>query len=464
MRLKPVHILLLIYAVLALITIGLFDGTGDSGDSILHYLHAKYAIEHPENLVKHWAKPIFTLFALPFAQLGFVGMKLMNAIITGLSLYFTVKCGEKLNLKNSIAAGVILLFSPLYYSLTFSGLTEPMFALFLSLGLYGILSQRLHLSAFIFSFLPFVRTEGYIILVVVALYFILKNNWKVLPYLTIGTLVYSVIGSFYYDDIFWVFSKVPYVATEDVYGKGNLFHFVDQLIYVIGVPNYILFWLGLLLLILRTFKKPFNAELSILVIGGFLTYFIAHSLFWYLGGFNSLGLKRVLIGLMPLIGIICLFAFNFLSENLTSGRDKISRIVQFSLVTLIVIFPFTNNHAALQLERDLSLKKDQQLALELADYLQSNNLSERRIVCAPTYFCEILDVDPFDGRQRLNLTKSALRVLKKGDILIWDDWYTGFENQVPLSLLSQSNDLNKLHYLELQDGGRLIQYHVFEKL
>ena len=55
------------------------DGLLEGGDSIQHYQIARYSWSDPELLLHHWGKPLFTLFASPFAQLGHWGMSLFNA-------------------------------------------------------------------------------------------------------------------------------------------------------------------------------------------------------------------------------------------------------------------------------------------------------------------------------------------------------------------------------------------------
>ncbi|MEA3478152.1 MAG: hypothetical protein U9R60_08235, partial [Bacteroidota bacterium] len=130
MKNNTIFILLLIYAIVATLTIYFFDGTGDSGDSIYHYLFAKFAPLHPQLFFDHWAKPVYVLLVSPFAQFGFIGVKIFNAIVSLLTIFFTFKIVKKLNIKNAIVGAIILIFSPLYFVLTFSGLTEPLFALF----------------------------------------------------------------------------------------------------------------------------------------------------------------------------------------------------------------------------------------------------------------------------------------------------------------------------------------------
>ena len=255
---NPIYKILFAYFVIAAFTIYYFDGTGDAGDSISHFLFAKYAPHHPELYFNHWAKPVFVLLASPFAQFGFVGMKIFNALISLLTIFFTYKIAKQLNLKNAIIVCAILIFTPVYFALTFSGLTEPLFALFIALGIYFLLNEKYLAACILFSFLPFVRSEGLILLGVIGIYLLAKGKWKSIPWLATGHIIYSFAGYFVYHDLLWVFRKIPYATMDSVYGHGNLAHFAQQLFYFFGLPIYILFALGLLSIIWSSIKLKSN--------------------------------------------------------------------------------------------------------------------------------------------------------------------------------------------------------------
>ncbi len=68
------------YWVISIFIVFYFNGTGNEADSINHFLYAHYAPPHPELYLNHWAKPLFTLLASPFAQFGFIGIKLFNIL------------------------------------------------------------------------------------------------------------------------------------------------------------------------------------------------------------------------------------------------------------------------------------------------------------------------------------------------------------------------------------------------
>lgn len=255
MKNKQITILLLLYALISILILLFFNGTGGAGDSIHHYQFARFAPQHPELYFDHWAKPFYVLLASPFAQFGFTGIKVFNIVVTFFTLYFTYKSIQKLKIDNAIVGAIILIFSPLCFVLTFSGLTEPLFAFFVSLGLYTILKNKLVLACILLSFLPFIRSEGLIIIGIFGLYFLIKKQWKVLPLLLFGHLAYMIAGFFFYRDFFWVFNKIPYARLSSTYGNGELSHFIEQLFYVVGVPIYILFWVGIVAIIWKSIKK-----------------------------------------------------------------------------------------------------------------------------------------------------------------------------------------------------------------
>ena len=66
--------------VIDLLLIVNIDNTFDNGDSILHYIQAHQALETPHYFLDMWAKPIFILLAFPFANIGWIGMKLFNLL------------------------------------------------------------------------------------------------------------------------------------------------------------------------------------------------------------------------------------------------------------------------------------------------------------------------------------------------------------------------------------------------
>ena len=458
-----IYYLLFFYAVICGLTIHFFNGTGDSGDSISHYLFARYAPIHPGLYFDHWAKPVFVLLASPFAQLGFTGMKLFNSLISLVTIFFSYKTAERLNIKNAILVAVFMMFSPLFYILTFSGLTEPLFALFTILGIYFCVNQKYLSACLVISFLPYVRSEGLIIIGVFVIYFFYKKLWKLFPFLFFGSLAYAIAGYFVHGDFLWVFTKIPYARLSSVYGSGDLFHFAEQLINVVGVPLYVLFWMGFAWLVAMIFKKKTDPEQHILILLGFSAFFMAHTLFWYLGIFNSMGLKRVLIGVMPLIALITLQGFNFISEELLVQNQTAKKTVLFMLMGYILIFPFTPNLSAIQWKKDMMLNEEQKLAIEITGFLNANENLQCTVLFDHPYLSITLNRDYFDLTACKKISKESISQMKPGDLLVWDDHYSGFEAGIKKNELDVLPGLIKLYSCKSKEGKREIIFSAYKK-
>jgi len=423
------------------------NGTGAEADSINHYLFSKYAFQHPELLVDHWAKPIFTLISSPFSQFGFIGIKFFNAVCVYFASLFMYRIAKKLNLKHPILALLFYFLFPISFTTTFSGFTEPLFALALSISIYLFQQKRYLGAAILVSFLPFIRSEGLLFIGVFGLFFLHHKLWKAILFLGIGHLVYSIVGFLHYQDILWVFTKIPYAHLSSHYGGGSLFHFAEKLNYLLGIPLLIFFLLGML----RSVSLLRSRQISLALISLlFLVFFIAHSLFWHLEIFNSMGLKRVFAAVSPLMALICLYGFNLLDNIKHPTIKRMSLAIGLGIT---LIFPFTANPAAVDWT-DLNRTTAQKNAVLVADFIHSHSIQFDRLVYTDPYLCELLAVDPFDFKKSQLLANKKKTVkknksvdtennpsrnqpsslleketilsprLQANDLVIWDNWHS----------------------------------------
>jgi len=460
MRIRIAH-LLLVFTAIACFTIFYFNGTGDAGDSVFHYLYAKYAPLHPALYFDHWAKPVFVLLSSPFAQFGFMGMKVFNASVSLGTIYLTWCTAERLYGRPTLPAALMLMCAPLFFVLSFSGLTEPLFALFVISGVYLAARKQYWAAGLLISFLPFVRSEGLLFMGVFGLYLLFIKQWRYLPTLLVGHLVYSIAGYFVFHDLLWVFNKIPYAHLGSIYGKGDLTHFVPQLFYAVGFTVYGLFIIGLMTTCWKLLKGRLNLERSILVLGGFSCFFVFHSLAWHLGIFNSMGLTRVFVGVMPLMALLALDGYQSLGA-LTKNRKKLNIVVSALLLALIVVLPFTGSPSAVHL-RDLRLNKDQLTANRVADFIRHSEYAGRRVAHAHPYLSMALGIDHFDPAQFIDLKPVVFEQLKPGEVVIWDSWFAVVEQNMTLEMLEKRVDLHKIFEASEVDRDRKVQYVVFVK-
>lgn len=416
-----------LFAVISFFLICLFisinyEGTGDSGDSVSHFLYAQYAFKHPENFFFQWAKPFFVLFAAPFAQFGFVGIKIFNTLNACLTLFLTYKIAKKLQIPNASLVMLILATCSMYFTLIFSGLTEHFSALLLVLAINFFLNEKYILATIIISFLPFTRSEGLLIIGVTALYLVSKKAYKYWLLLPLGHIIYSIAGYSVHGNFLWVFNKISYLSWS-AYGKGNAFHFIEQLYYASGLPQYVLFFVGLIYFLFFLIKNrpPQYPEIMYLIFGYFGILIIAHSVFWYLGIFNSYGLPRVMNTVMPLFSIIVLWGFNYVLHFIDNISLKIS--VKWLMIGVLMIVPFTNNPATVHFPRDFVKPADQILLKDVTQYVFQNFKGYTVFYSNPcvVYY---LEIDPFDAQQSQLLYKINEIDIQEKAIIVWDNLFS----------------------------------------
>jgi hypothetical protein len=422
---------------LGLLIIALFtNGTGGGGDSVLHYLFAKYAYQHPQNLLNHWAKPFFTLLASPFTIMGFTGIKLFNVICSSASVWFAYKLLKFWNTKTSWALAPILFSTTLFVTVTLSGLTEPLSALILTSAIYFVSKQKMVIGLVIVSFMPFVRSEGLIILGVFLFYLAIKRYFKYIPFLLAGHVIYAIAGYPYYQDIFWIFTKIPYADQSTRYGSGEWEHFLVQLNFQTGPLTYILFWLGCISTFVKIIfynkstkiEKGFSEKFW-LVYGCFFAFLAAHTSFWALGIFNSMGLVRVFVSVMPLLVIICVDGLNLINLPKYNARlSKLPILLTSLIVAIIVYIPFTNGKYQYNIPSDFILSKEQKIIHDNLKPEIVEKWSNNTIVFTDPNIPYILNLDPFDGVKcewYYNLQHPSMLSDKK--ILIADIWFSKTE-------------------------------------
>ncbi|MDO7845367.1 hypothetical protein Q5H92_03285 [Hymenobacter sp. M29] len=430
-------VLFLISVVMAFIT----KGTYDSGDSVKHYLFAHYAFQYPLNYFDSWAKPLFTLLSSGPAQAGFIGMKLFQCMVVAVSAWCAYVIARALRLPAPELAVLFCYAAPDYFLIQFSGLTEPLFGLILVASVALAMTGRPGWSAALISFLPFVRSEGFILIGIWVVYLAWERQWRYLPLVVLGYVLFSAAGAIVLGELGWVFGHNPY-ATVSVYGHGDWPHFVASLPGLLGWVLSVLVAVGGVCM-LRDCLRParrreplFVAEL-LLVYGSATVFIAAHTIFWAKGLFNSFGLTRVLDVTTPLFALV---ALRGLTNLALLGRSPLARRrIQIGFAVAVVLFLFTGARNAFRWKRDFTVPPDQLVVDQAAAWLrQTGDLAARPMAYEFPYVSVATGNDPFTARTHPGITlnnNSQVESLPVGTLLIWDDWFARTEGRVQLATM-----------------------------
>lgn len=474
MNIKQDHIvfvvLALLFGALALL-VSASTGTEGGEDSFMHYLFARYVPLHPENLLDHWAKPLHTLLLTPFAQFGFTGAKIYNCLAGIITAWFTYKTARGLGLQTAMASVVLLLFAPMYFLCLNSALTEITFSMVLAVGLYFLVAQKYWAAAIVLSFLPFARTEGFILLPFFGLYFLLNKKFLPLFLLGTGLAIYSLAGYFYHHhDLLWVFTKNPYAGKNGVYDSGPITHFADGYRDIWGGPQTILLVLGILSLLAIRRINPKTGEQNKttyywqLIMGCAVAYFAAHSIVWYLGIQGSAGLLRVMAGVMPLFALIVCRGLEVIYQPFVINQN-LRLAIMCTILYFVVQYPIIRN------KFPVMLGPEENTLYEAGNWYKKSPFytpGNKVFYFAPTVALAF-GIDPFDYNQRgyLDAVKDP-NAVKHHQIVVYDMHFGPNECNIPLATMQADTTYNLLQRITPKEpfttlGGYNYEVFIFRK-
>ena len=487
MRLKKVFsentlvalLLSVFFLLFAMIAIG-SEATYDAGDGIRHYLIARYSWNHSYLMLDTWGKPFFTLVCSPFAQFGLIGAVFFNILCGIGASFFAYKICKKLELNHAWMAIPFGLFASGYFPTLNSGLTEPFFSFVLISAVYAVLCKKFNLAAVVISFLPLVRTEGVFIIPLFMLVMLYRKQFKSILLLGTGGLIYALIGLMYFNDFFWLINQNPYNGVNrEFYGSGELLHFVKSHNYIFGTTMLILFLSGLIGLGANVYarkKKGIRIENTyvvedvVLILGSFLVYFIIHSIMWWKGWANSLGLLRVIAAVLPCAAILAVRGFNLLLIDPIRRQPILVNMIILGTLCMVIRSPFKHEYFPYRLDQE------QGLINEAGEWFKKTPYTSQKIYYLYPFLAHVLDIDSFDPKKVAELwglyptiKEHGIDAIPDSTIVFWDAHFGPNECRIPLDTILNDANFKLIKSFKPKEefttlGGHYFEIFVFMKL
>ena len=432
---KYLHLIILSLLCILLITLSLFsEGYYGGTDSLVHYFMSRYLLRHPNLFFDLWGRPLFTILSSPFSQFGIHGIKIFNILTGLLASYISYLIAKKLKLSPSFLVILLVCFTPLYCITLMSALTEILFSLVLVLAVYYFFEEKYILSSVIISFLLFARNEGFIFLPLFFLAFLAKKKVKAIPFLVTGFLFFSLIGSFYYKDLLWIIHNFPYsVHNPAFYKSGSLFHFFALHDQIMGAPLEILAGIGVVYLISQFFSKDRKRRSGafyefLLIPGPFVVYVVFHSVLYWKGLGGSLGLERVIAGVLPLAAILGMKGYHRINKFLPDAWMK-------TIILIVCIFLVTRMNF-LTYPYPIEFGYEENLQKQASGWFEKSIYVKEQLYYTDFNSCFFLDTRPdIDPVKQSGLIQihsvNDLRSIPPGWIVQWDAHFGANECRVP---------------------------------
>ena len=460
----PFLLLSLLFVVFLIISFK-SEGYYGGADNLVHYLYSKLAFKYSHLFLHHWGKPFYILLSSSFAQFGFNGIKVFNIVVGLLTALFSFLIVKELKYKNAWLIIIFTSFAPIYFVMHFTALTEMLFSFILVLTVYYILKNKYILSAIVLSFLVLTRTEGIVIIPIFWTLYLFKRKYLSIVFTFCAFIIYSFIGYFYYHDIFWLITQMPYTGASDIYGNGDLFHFINSSKFIWGIPLSILFLVGVVVLVFQLIKKPFKQSIILVLI--FLiviSYFSAHSVAWWLGKGGSLGLIRVMTGVVPLFAIISLLGFNFFDKILSSYLIPKyifqAAIIYFIIRTALAIFPIP-----------IQLNDNERLVKTASEWFKESEYKNNRIFYYDPHFWFFCDLDVYNKKTNkwmLFQDYPGIDQMSENNLIFWDAHFGPNDGRLAVEKLLEDEKFKLIKTFEPKVnfqvlGGHDYKIYVFQR-
>lgn len=450
------------------------EGVEGGMDSWQHFLISKYALKYPDLFLDQWNKPVFTIVTTWFCQGNIDQLVVFNIFAITLSALFVSLAAHNRKMENSWLLIPFVVFMPELFLNSISGLTEPLAMLMISVFIFLWSVNRFKSALILASFLPFVRTEGFVLLVAVIALLAYEKRLKMFPWLLVGSLAMNVLGFIITSKPFWIITENPYWKHEmngtfDP-GSGSLLHFIHLARPIFGAVFIVLATFGILLIVFHLIRRKRVDSVFIFSISAFILYFSAHSLIFYLGILGSHGLTRPMALLSPFIGLLAYYPV----AKILEGKGQVVQLAALSLITVSSVYvgyrethyPYPYKLKATAIPFD----KSQIGFLKAGNWLKEKGLMDRVIVHQSPYFNCKFNKDPYD-------TKSSYYVWSinqqddwsnDGTIVIWDGFSARREGNMPLEWLQNNDRFMEILYIKSEmrpdDDPERFDIRVFEKM
>ncbi|MDP4281152.1 MAG: hypothetical protein Q8867_03290 [Bacteroidota bacterium] len=454
----------ILLVVLAIVSPGYYGGA----DNINHYFISHYAFRYPHLFLDPWGRPLFNILSFPFAYFGFTGLKMFNVLLGLITAWLVYLIARKLNLSQSSLAILFVIFTPMYCIMLLTGLTEILFSFVLVLAIYLFYKENYIASAIVISFLPFARNEGMVILPIFFLALMMRKKYFHVFFLLTGSLFMCFIGCFHYHDFFWIYTHAPYPLHHPIYKEsGPLLHFFLKMPEIMGLPLLLLFITGFLLIISRIFSKNKEEQTKAgwefwMILAPFGAYFISHSVLYWKALGGSMGLLRVLAGILPLGALVALIGYEWISGFLKTRWQKAGLFVITLAVVLLVNFRLFHY--------PFPLGNEEKTIKSTADWVKKQDTFRNKIYFNDLNVPFFLGIDPYDDSrcvQKWFLT--YLNDITPGSLFVWDAHFGPNECQVPLDSLMLNPRFRLLKIFQPDEpattlGGFNYEVYVFTRV
>lgn len=413
-------------------------------------------------MLDQWGKPLFTIPAIPFALFGIKGLYVFNILCTLAGGWLCYLTARRLGTRLPWMAAVFFLFQPVVFGNVISALTEPINAFFLALICYSFASQKVARASVLASFLPFFRSEGFILVFAVGIYLLARKKFRFIPFLLIGPAIYTIVLGISTGDWLALIHQNPYVNHE-LHGKfdpghGNFLHYTQAYKEIWGLVTGLLLALSFLVLaghavyLLRRRTPEERSRFAFWLLAPiFLSFFLAHSYIWYRGMMGSHGLLRVFVVVAPAAALLAQYAFD---RIMSYDVRVLNRTLPLLLSLLCIYLAYKGNHFRMPFHKEASIPgypAIDNIHKALAYVEHTPNLRKHTVVHQLPFVNAEQGWDPWESPDKTktfylwSLDKTPGKDwFPDSTVVIWDGWHAVRDAPMPLQTMQSLKEYHEI--------------------
>ena len=380
-------------------------------DEIMHFLISKYSWHDPTLLFDLWGRAGSTLCYMPLSPFGLMAARLTSVLFACGTVLCATALAKRAGMKYFFLVPFLLWFQPWFNNLSSCVLTEVPFSFFLILSFYFLLTRKNLLASCCFGFLPLIRYEAIVLLLIWCIYLLINRQWVPTLVSLVPIVLYNLV--FYFacsNTLFsvylhphgsWWFSPDP---QRVFYPTGGWTHYLRPLFNRIGGPVFILSILSI-----GRLNKMTGPLIVVSIL--YLAYFLLHVIGYHFGLYASDGDVLFLLPLAPAFAIAAAAGLEIIENNVQQLRLF---IVVISIVLVIIV--------GIRFSHFRPLGSEAHHLKQAAEFLHHKNIPADKITATHVWFYYYFDLPVSSKTIWTNFVD--LDHFSSGHILVWDQRYS----------------------------------------
>jgi hypothetical protein len=305
-------------------------------DECAHFLYSRFMLQSLPITVETWHRPgRLWLFALP-AQLGHVFTMFFCLALFLFLLFVTYRIAKLTGIKHAEWVVLLVGLQPILFDISYACLNEAPTALVIMLSYWFHLRKKFGWGLVIASLVFLFRFEMYSFAVLLFFVYLWKREWKILPLIFLGPLLWIGYSTIISGDVMTFFREWTRFSHLGKFVPGvSVTHYFENLQTIFGFGQVVLFAIGVFFITRAKRSVDYGIIYFTITINIIINTLTGAEAFHWTG---SIGELRYVATIGPFWGIISVYG---LSEILERIKTEWKRITFSVSVFSIVVFNCT---------------------------------------------------------------------------------------------------------------------------